>query len=198
YKDKSKVFGGVQVIMIGDLQQLSPVVKDAEWQLLKTYYETAFFFGSKAFKQCQPIYIELKHIYRQSNQDFITILNEIRNNKLSEASAKALNKRFLPDFVPQKQDDFITLTTHNYKADQINDSELNLIKQKTYTYNAEVEGKFAEFSYPAPEVLHLKVGAQVMFIKNDSSIEKRYYNGKIGKVIQLKDDKVVVKCPSDD
>lgn len=198
YKDKSKVFGGVQLIMIGDLQQLSPVVKDTERQLLKTYYDTAFFFGSKAFKQCQPIYIELKHIYRQSNQAFITILNEIRNNNLSAQSAKALNTRFLPDFVPQKQDDFITLTTHNYKADQINDSELHQIKQKSYTYTAVIEGKFAEFSYPAPEVLNLKIGSQVMFIKNDSSLEKRYYNGKIGKVIQLKNDKVVVQCPSDD
>uniref|UniRef100_UPI004049E6E8 helix-turn-helix domain-containing protein n=1 Tax=Gelidibacter sp. TaxID=2018083 RepID=UPI004049E6E8 len=198
YKDKSKVFGGVQLIMIGDLQQLSPVVKDAEWQLLKAYYDTSFFFGSKAFKQCQPIYIELKHIYRQSNQDFINILNEIRNNRLSEQSAKALNTRFLPNFVHQKQDDFITLTTHNYKADQINDSELHQIRQKNYTYKAVVDGKFTEFSYPAPEILNLKVGAQVMFIKNDSSLEKRYYNGKIGKVISLKDDLVVVQCPSDD
>jgi hypothetical protein len=198
YKDKSKVFGGVQLIMIGDLQQLSPVVKDAEWQLLKAYYDTSFFFGSKAFKQCQPIYIELKHIYRQSNQDFINILNEIRNNRLSEQSAKALNTRFLPNFVHQKQDDFITLTTHNYKADQINDSELHQIRQKNYTYKAVVDGKFTEFSYPAPEILNLKEGAQVMFIKNDSSLEKRYYNGKIGKVISLKDDLVVVQCPSDD
>ena len=169
YKNRSKVFGGVQVLMIGDLQQLSPVVKDNEWELLKPYYNTPYFFSSTAFQECMPINIELKHIYRQDNELFIKILNEIRNNKLTDSSCKALNERYLPNFVPDKKDGYITLTTHNNRANQMNELELKKLNSKSYLYGADVKGKFPEYSFPTQESLALKKGAQVMFIKNDSS-----------------------------
>lgn len=198
YKDRTKVFGGAQVLMIGDLQQLSPVVKEQEWELLKPYYNTPYFFSSKAFQQCNPISIELKHIYRQDNEQFIAILNEIRNNKLSDTSAKALNQRFLPDFSPAKKDGYITLTTHNSRANSINNTELQKIDARSYFYKAEVSGKFPEYAYPTHENLELKKGAQVMFIKNDSSIEKRYYNGKIGTIVSLNKEEITVRCPGEE
>jgi hypothetical protein len=198
YKDRTKVFGGVQVLMIGDLQQLSPVVKDNEWALLKPYYETPYFFSSKVFKSCNPINIELKHIYRQDNEVFIKILNEIRNNKLSSESAALLNKRFIADFVPAKNDGYITLTTHNNRANEMNNLELQKNKNKSYFYKAEVDGKFPEYSYPTHEKLELKEGAQVMFVKNDSTPEKRYFNGKIGEIIHLDKEEITVRCQDDD
>ena len=198
FRNRDQVFGGVQLLMIGDLQQLSPVVKDNEWQLLKPFYNNAFFFSSLAYQECQAITVELRHIYRQDNPKFIEILNEIRTNTLSQASADELNKRFHPDFSPDENEGYISLTTHNNKAERTNDSELDKLKAKSIRYIAAVEGKFPEFSYPTKQELSLKVGAQVMFIKNDSSVEKRYFNGKIGRVILLDKDEVVVKCPDDD
>lgn len=198
YKDRNKVFGGVQVLMIGDLQQLSPVVKENEWELLKPYYTTPFFFSSKAFQECNAISLELKHIYRQDNEVFIGILNEIRTNTLSQKSADELNKRYLPNFTPNKDDGYITLTTHNSRANEMNTAELNKITSKSYSYAALVDGKFPEYSFPTHEKLELKKGAQVMFIKNDSSHEKRYFNGKIGKIVYLDKKEVTVRCPDDD
>ena len=198
YRNKNLVFGGVQVLMIGDLQQLSPVVKDNEWHLLKPFYNNAFFFSSHAYQQCNPISVELKHIYRQDNPLFINILNEIRTNSLSLESANELNKRYKPDFEPKEDDGYISLTTHNNKAEFTNKAKLEKLKGRSQTYKAKVEGKFPEFSYPNKESLVLKVGSQVMFVKNDSSADKRYFNGKIGKVILLDKDEVVVKCPDDD
>jgi ribonuclease D len=198
YKNRSKVFGGVQVLMIGDLQQLSPVVKDNEWELLKSYYKTPYFFSSKAFQECKPINIELKHIYRQDNEMFIKILNEIRNNKLTETSSKSLNKRYLPNFIPDKKEGYITLTTHNNRANQMNDLELKKLNSKSFLYTAEVNGKFPEHAFPTQQSLALKKGAQVMFIKNDSTQDKRYFNGKIGEIIQLSKEEITVRCPGDD
>ncbi|WP_044403187.1 helix-turn-helix domain-containing protein [Lacinutrix sp. Hel_I_90] len=197
YRNKSKVFGGVQLLMIGDLQQLSPVVKENEWRLLQPYYKNAFFFSSLAYQECNALTVELKHIYRQDNPKFINILNEIRNNTLTQSSADELNKRYNPDFVPAEEEGYISLTTHNNRAEQTNNTELNKLKGKSHKYAARIEGKFPEYSYPNKEELTLKVGAQVMFIKNDSSVDKRYFNGKIGKVILLDKDEVVVKCPDD-
>jgi len=197
YKDKTKVFGGVQLLMIGDLQQLAPVVKHDEWRILQPYYDTAFFFSSRAFQESQAVGIELKHIYRQSNRHFIGILNEIRNNNLSQASMDALNQRFDPDFRPKPNDGYITLTTHNDRANKMNEEELINIKRTSRYFNAEIDGEFPEFSYPTHKNLELKVGAQVMFIKNDSSPEKRYFNGKIGQVVQIDKNEVVVRCPGD-
>ncbi|MEP3836113.1 MAG: helix-turn-helix domain-containing protein [Algibacter sp.] len=198
FRDRSKVFGGVQVLMIGDLQQLSPVIKEQEWELLKPYYANGFFFSSLAYKQCNAITIELKHIYRQENPKFIEILNEIRNNRLSIEGAEELNKRFVPDFTPEPDAGYISLTTHNNKAEATNRAELAKLTTKTLTYKAVVDGKFPEYAYPNNVALELKVGAQVMFVKNDSNPEKRYFNGKIGKIILLDRDEVVVHCPDDD
>ncbi len=198
YKNRNKVFGGVQLLMIGDLQQLSPIIKEDEWELLKHHYKNGFFFSSQAYMQSHAITIELSHIYRQDNPKFIEILNEIRTNTLTQASADELNKRYQPNFVPDEKEGYISLTTHNNKAEHTNNRELNKLKAKTYTYNASIEGKFPEYAYPNKEELTLKVGAQVMFIKNDSSPEKRYFNGKIGKVIHLDTDEVIVHCQEDD
>ncbi|NOR86662.1 MAG: AAA family ATPase, partial [Bacteroidales bacterium] len=197
YKDKNKVFGGVQLLMIGDLQQLAPVVKNNEWQLLQPYYDTAFFFSSKAFQESAAVGIELKHIYRQSNEHFIGILNEIRNNRLSQASMDSLNERYDPDFNPRPDDGYITLTTHNDRANKMNQDELTNITRNSHYFTADIDGDFPEHSYPTHERLELKVGAQVMFIKNDSSAEKRYFNGKIGKIVQMDKSEVVVRCPGD-
>ena len=198
YKSRNKVFGGVQVLMIGDLQQLSPVVKPYEWELLKPHYNNVFFFSAHAFQKSNAISIELKHIYRQQDAQFIAILNEVRNDTLSPEMAKILNERYQPEFVPPKDAGYITLTTHNNRAHTINELELNKLKSKNYFYKAKVEGKFNEYAYPTHENLELKEGAQVMFIKNDSSLEKRYYNGKIGKVMSLDSDTITVQCPDDD
>lgn len=198
YKNRNEIFGGVQLLMIGDLQQLSPVIKDHEWRLLQPFYKNAFFFSSISYQNCNPITIELKHIYRQENPLFINILNEIRNNNLSADLADELNKRFLPNFEPKEDEGYISLTTHNNKARQTNLLELDKLKGKITSYKAVVEGNFPEHSFPNKEIFDLKVGAQVMFIKNDSSPEKRYFNGKIGKVILLEKDEVVVSCPDDD
>ena len=198
FKNRNLVFGGVQLLMIGDLQQLSPVIKEHEWRLLSPFYKNAFFFSSQSYQQCNAITIELKYIYRQQNPLFIEILNEIRSNKLSKSSADELNKRYQPEFVSNENDGYISLTTHNKKASQKNREELEKLKSESKMYKAVVKGNFPENSYPNKEELKLKVGAQVMFVKNDSSPEKRYYNGKIGKVILLDKDEVVVNCPDDD
>jgi hypothetical protein len=197
FRNKNLVFGGVQLLMIGDLQQLSPVLRDNDWTLLKPFYRNAFFFSSYAFQKCNPITVELKHIYRQDNPTFIQILNEIRTNNLSQESVNELNKRYNPDFEPKDEEGYISLTTHNNKAELTNQSKLELLKGKSRNYNAIVEGKFLESSYPNKQELIFKIGAQVMFVKNDSSQDKRYFNGKIGKVVSLENDKIIIKCPED-
>ena len=197
YKNRNKVFGGAQVLMIGDLQQLAPVVRPNEWSLLQPHYETVYFFSSKAFQEANVVSIELKHIYRQKNEDFIKILNEVRTDTLSNESAEILNRNYNPSFSPSKEEGFITLTTHNNRANLINNSELNKLKDKSAFFKAEISGKFNENSFPNDEKLELKLGAQVMFIKNDSSQEKRYFNGKIGIITKISKDAVTVKCPND-
>ena len=197
YKNRNKVFGGAQVLMIGDLQQLAPVVKQNEWSLLQQHYKTVYFFSSKAFQEANVVSIELKHIYRQKNENFIKILNEIRNDVLSEKSAGILNERYNPTFSPKKEEGYITLTTHNNRANLMNDSELNKLNTKSYFFKADVSGKFNENAFPNDEKLELKVGAQVMFIKNDSSQEKRYYNGKIGIVTAISKETVTVQCANE-
>ncbi len=198
YKNRNLPFGGVQLLMIGDLQQLAPVVKEAEWSMLKPYYETVFFFSSKALQESKPINIELKHIYRQKDEHFIKILNEIRDDCLSEESVNKLKKRYIPSFSPENNDGYITLTTHNANADSINNAQLKKIETKEFHFKAIIKGKFSEYSYPTKEDLYLKVGSQVMYVKNDSSLEKRYYNGKIGKILKFEDEIVFVKSPEDD
>lgn len=197
FRDRNRVFGGAQLLMIGDLQQLSPVIKDDEWRLLKQHYNTGFFFGSNAFQSSNALTIELKHIYRQESEEFIRILNEIRNDCLSPESSETLNDRFIPNFTAKDGEAYITLTTHNNRADRMNSAELIKLKKKNFVYEAEVDGKFPEYTYPTHLELELKVGAQVMFVKNDSSPEKRYFNGKIGTIVNLDEDEVMVRCPGD-
>ncbi len=194
----TKPFGGVQLLMIGDLQQLAPVVKNEEWDLLKTVYDTAFFFSSTALKQSNFVSIELTHIYRQQDEKFISILNKVRDNKLDKATAVELNKRFIPNFTIPEGSDYITLCTHNVQAKKLNDAKMASLKTKQLTLTAEVEGIFPEYSYPTDKELVLKVGAQVMFIKNDTESEKRFFNGKIGKITSLAVDKICVQCPDED
>ncbi|TKB98856.1 helix-turn-helix domain-containing protein [Pedobacter cryophilus] len=197
YRDRSKPFGGVQLLMIGDLHQLSPVVKDEDWHILKNYYDNLYFFNSKALLQTQPISIELKHIYRQSDTYFIDILNAVRENKIDVETLEKLNKRYIPNFNPDEEEGYITLTSHNQSANQINEEKLLSIKLKEYKFKADVSGDFPEFSYPNAFELVFKVGAQVMFVKNDISRDKLYYNGKIGKILEIREEFIRVKCPGD-
>ncbi len=198
YRNKNLPFGGIQLLMIGDLQQLAPVVKDDEWQLLRQYYDTVYFFSSKALKESNPINIELKNIFRQSDDKFIEILNEIRDDKLSESSMIELNKRYKPGVTSNAEGEYITLTTHNASADRINSEQLTKIKNKAHSFIAEVDGTFSEYNYPTDFELTLKKDAQVMFIKNDSSPEKLYFNGKIGIITAIDKYDIEVQCKDDD
>ena len=183
YREHNKPFGGVQLLMIGDLQQLAPVVKNEEWALLRTYYDTPYFFSSKALALATYYTIELKKVYRQQDVKFIELLNQIRDNKISEATLEILNRRYLPDFIPPKDSSFIRLMTHNYQAQAVNDSELAALPVQEYVYEAEIEGVFPEALYPAEKNLVLKQGSQIMFVKNDP--DKRFFNGMIGIVVAL-------------
>lgn len=197
YKNRNQPFGGVQLLMIGDLLQLAPVVKEDEWQLLRPYYDTIFFFGSRALQKTDYISIELQHIYRQTDDDFIDILNKIRDNKADDKVLEALNKRYIPGFNKGNKEGYITLTTHNYQSQEINDKELGRLPGKAFTFTATVKDDFPEYAYPTDFKLVLKEGSQVMFIKNDPSPEKRYFNGKIGTIISIDEDDIVVKCKDD-
>ena len=196
FKNSKLPFGGVQLLMIGDLQQLAPVVKQDEWQVLRQYYHTAFFFGSKALQETKFVSIELKHVYRQSDPAFIGLLNKVRDNQIDRQVVEVLNSRYKPNF-SSDGDGYITLTTHNNKAQQINESRLNKLQSKSRSFYAEVVGNFPEHNYPTDEKLVLKEGAQVMFVKNDPSVDKLFYNGKIGKVIDFEEDTVIVDCEGD-
>ncbi|MCB0555403.1 MAG: helix-turn-helix domain-containing protein [Phaeodactylibacter sp.] len=197
YKHPYQPFGGVQLLMIGDLHQLPPVVKDEEWELLRAHYDTPYFFSSQALKQAKPATIELKHIYRQSDSTFISLLNKVRNNEIDTGVLATLNSRYLPDKDIKEEDAYITLTTHNASAHQINAQKLAAIPGEAHRFKAEVSGDFPAHAYPADELLELKAGAQVMFIKNDLGPEKRFYNGKIGKVTRIDEEEVVVLCPGE-
>lgn len=181
-------FGGVQLLMIGDLQQLAPVVKDDEWSMLSKYYDTMYFFGSHALRQTPYATIELKQVYRQSDERFLSILNKVRANKVDAETLTLLNSRYIPNFQPPKGDSYIQLTTHNAKAHDINRMKLMMLPGQPYTFKATVEGEFPELSYPTDETLTLKVGAQVMFVKNDSSGGHRYYNGMICTITRFTED----------
>lgn len=194
----NNAFGGVQVLFIGDLLQLPPVVKNDEQAQLGKYYNSLFFFDSIVLRNHPPLYIELDKIYRQADEHFIRILNNLRNNKITEQDLSVLNKRVNTDFDSTKNEGYITLTTHNSKADVMNATALLSLKGKEYGYDAKIKGEFPENIYPLSETLELKVGAQVMFIKNDLSLEKRYYNGKIGRVISLDQEEIEVLFPEED
>lgn len=197
YRDHYKPFGGVQLLLIGDLHQLPPVVKDEEWGVLRPHYPTPYFFSSHALGQTQPVVVELKHIYRQSDNTFIDLLNRVRDNKMDAEVLDTLNSRFVPDFRPSETDAYITLSTHNATARDINAEKLAALPQQAKVFRATVQGDFPLHAYPTDEVLELKIGAQVMFVKNDMAREKRYYNGKIGRVTRIHEDTIYVRCPND-
>ncbi len=185
-------FGGVQLLCIGDLYQLPPVAKRQEWGILQEYYSSEFFFDSLVIKEQMPMLIELKKIYRQKEDSFVRLLNKVRNNNMSADDFEDLHLRYFPDFRPGFEEKYITLTSHNNQADQINYRELQKLSTSSFTYNAEIQDDFPETMYPAEASLVLKEGAQVMFLKNDS--ERRYFNGKIGVVKTLKQDEIVIDC----
>lgn len=203
HKDRHRPFGGVQLLMIGDLSQLAPVVKENEWALLREYYHTPYFFGSHALQQTQHVTIELTHVYRQTDHAFINILNEVRENRLTSESLALLNSRVdnrqqteadsqFPIFNSQFGDGTIRLTTHNVTANRYNEERMDALKGVRFSFRAEVSGNFPESSYPAEEKLVLKKGCQVMFLKNDAQ-GSRYYNGKLGIVSAIDAERICVR-----
>lgn len=200
FRDHFLPFGGVQLLIIGDLAQLTPVVTPEDEQILKTYYDTPYFFGSKALQQINYVTIQLEQVFRQQDLSFIEILNQIREGHPSQEALNRLNSRVvaqLPSSATHDQD-YIRLTTHNQLANHHNESELQKLPGQAFLFRAEVSGTFPEYSYPTAETLVLKQGAQVMFVKNDPSSEHLYYNGRIGRVTYVDQHKILVRCEGDD
>ena len=196
-RKKNISFGGVQVLYIGDLLQLPPVIRDEEWRTLKTYYKGKFFFHSHVVQQNPPLYIELSKIFRQTDDTFISVLNNLRNNEISQQDIQTLNQYVKPDFDLKTNKGFITLTTHNNKADTMNAQALEDLDGKLATYKPEITGDFPEKIFPVEEQLQLKVGAQIMFVKNDLSFDKHYFNGKMGVIKSLSSQEILVHFPEE-
>ncbi|MBO9574075.1 MAG: AAA family ATPase, partial [Chitinophagaceae bacterium] len=191
-------FGGVQVLYIGDLHQLPPVVKNDEWELLKENYSSPFFFDALVMQKQQPVFIELKKIYRQSDSTFIGILNNIRNNKIVQEDMEVLHQYYKPEFSPAREENYITLTSHNAKAENINSRELNKLEGNAVCFTGVISGEFNDKALPVDMNIYLKRDAQVMFLKNDKGESRRFFNGKIGVVSRLETDKIFVKFPGSD
>jgi hypothetical protein len=185
------------MLMIGDLAQLTPVVTPEDERMLKPYYDTPYFFGSKALQQTDYVTIQLTHVYRQQDASFVALLNEIREGRPSPEALAKLNSRCKPAFIPRPEEPYIRLTTHNNLANFYNESELQKLPVRSYMYHAEVKGTFPEYSYPTADTLVLKPGAQVMFVKNDPSGKHLYYNGRIGRVMEADDKHLTVYCEGD-
>ena len=190
-------FGGIQVLFIGDLLQLPPVIKNDEWNLLRNYYKGVYFFNSHVLSANPPLIIELTTIFRQQDHQFIDLLNNLRHNYISEEHISLLNEKVITDISSFDKNGYITLSTHNVRADEINAKELKKNTSKSYFYSAEITGEFPEHIYPIDNQLELKIGAQVMFTKNDIGFEKNYYNGKIGEIAFLSDYEVTVLFPDE-
>lgn len=184
-------FGGVQLLLIGDMQQLSPVVADNEWDMLRPYYATPYFFSSNALQQSNYLTVELEKVYRQTDSCFLSLLNSIRVGDKSQQVLDELNKRYIANFSFENNQGYIQLCTHNWQAQKINQTALNAIDEEAYTYEANIKGKFPDYSYPTDSSLQLKKGAQVMFVKNDA--EKRYFNGMIGTIVEIGKESFVVQ-----
>ncbi len=197
FRDRHKPFGGIQLLMIGDLQQLTPVVTAEDEAMLKPYYDTPYFFGSKALQQIEYVTIQLEKVYRQEDDTFIRILNHIREAHPTADDIALLNKRCVPNFTPKAGEGYIRLTTHNHLADSYNERELLKLPGGNYTFEAKIEGNFPDYSYPTSDRLTLKQGAQVMFVKNDPTGEHRYFNGRIGEIVEISQSRVCVLCPGD-
>ncbi len=187
-------FGGVQVVLIGDTFQLPPVLKEEDKELLMPHYESEFFFSSKVIQETQPIYIELKKIYRQKDQRFINLLNKIRNSNLTREQLKGLNTKYEPTFDFENYTNCIMLCTHNEKVREVNNEKLSRITTPIRKFNAALSGDFPDRNFPTEKNLEIKIDAQVMFIKNDK--DKKYYNGKIGKIIRIEEGKIIVEDES--
>jgi len=200
YRRSQLPFGGVQLLLIGDLHQLPPVVKETDRQILNRYYDSPYFFSSNRLRQTELIAIELQHIYRQADNRFIELLNRVRDNNLDQATLNDLNNRYIKDFsvAGHEDDGYITLCSHNNSADAINAGRLQALTRKVHRFDAEIEGEFPEQSFPTALTLELKPEAQVMFVRNDSSPEKRFFNGKIGRITRISEKKIWIKCPDDD
>ncbi len=198
FRIRNVPFGGVQLLMIGDLQQLSPVATNDVWQILRNYYDTPYFFSSKALAEIHFTTVELQEIYRQADPKFLEILNQVRANQLTPNSLNELNKRHIPYFKPAHGERYVHLTTHNYQAQNINQHELNAIEQPEYSYKAKIKGEFPENIYPTEHELILKLGAQVMFVKNDLSRDKKFYNGMIGEIVEIDNNSFKVRSTEND
>lgn len=195
---KKKIpFGGVQVLFIGDLLQLPPVIRDEEWKILRMYYKGKFFFHSHVIQQNPPLYIELSKIFRQTDDVFISILNNLRNNTISQADIQNLNQYVQPNFDLKANKGYITLTTHNAKADAMNAQALQDLEGKLVKYKPEIVGDFPDKIFPVDETLELKIGAQIMFVKNDLSFDKKYFNGKMGIIKSLSAEEILVHFPEE-
>lgn len=196
-RKKSTAFGGVQVLYIGDLLQLPPVIRDEEWRTLKTYYKGKFFFHSHVVQQNPPLYIELSKIFRQTDDTFISVLNNLRNNEISQQDIQTLNQYVKPDFDLKANKGYITLTTHNNKADSMNAQALEDLEGKLVAYKPEITGDFPEKIFPVEQQLQLKLGAQIMFVKNDLSFDKNYFNGKMGIIKSLSPQEILIHFPEE-
>ncbi|BDB54270.1 helicase [Flavobacterium ammoniigenes] len=196
-RKKNNPFGGVQVLFIGDLLQLPPVIRDDEWRILKNYYQGKFFFHSHVVQQNPPLYIELDKIFRQTDDAFISVLNNLRNNQISNEDIAALNQYVQPDFDLKANKGYITLTTHNTKADLMNTDALDSLEGKEWLYSPEIIGDFPDKIFPVEEQLRLKEGAQIMFVKNDLSFDKKYFNGKMGIIKSLSAKEILVHFPEE-
>ena len=196
-RKKNNPFGGVQVLFIGDLLQLPPVIRDDEWRTLKNYYKGKFFFHSQVVQQNPPLYIELDKIFRQTDDAFISVLNNLRNNQISKEDIATLNQYVQPNFDLKANKGYITLTTHNAKADTMNTEALEALEGKEWLYSPEITGDFPDKIYPVDEVLRLKEGAQIMFVKNDLSFDKKYFNGKMGVIKSLSTKEILVHFPEE-
>lgn len=198
YRRNNKPFGGVQLLLIGDMQQLAPVAKEDEWEILGQYYKSVYFFNSLALQSTDYISIELNHIYRQRDEKFISLLNRVRENKADLATLAELNKRYFHGFNPDNSEGYIVLTTHNNQAQELNQAKLDELKTPPMSFKAEIEGEFPPYNYPTEPKLVVKVGSQVMFVKNDPANPRMFFNGKIGVVSGLVDGKIYVKCAEED
>jgi hypothetical protein len=197
-RKKSAPFGGVQVLFIGDLLQLPPIIRDEEWRTLRSYYKGKFFFHAHVIQQYPPLYIELSKIYRQTDDRFISVLNNLRNNEITQTDIQMLNEFVKPNFDLKSNKGYITLTTHNAKADVMNSQSLEDLEGNLVTFKPEITGDFPEKLYPVDANLQLKIGAQIMFVKNDLSPDKNYFNGKMGIVKTMTSKEIWVHFPDED
>lgn len=197
YRSSSLPFGGLQLLMIGDLHQLPPVVRPEDWREMSPHYDTAYFFGSIALRKAAPTTIQLKKIYRQKDDAFIDLLNKVRHNRIDAAVLEQLNARYVKDFMPDAEDHYITLTSHNAAANKINQQRIEELEAVAHSFSAGVEGDFPSSMYPNDPHLTFKVGSQVMFNRNDSYPDRLYYNGKIGTIKAIDGNTICVTCPDE-